>query len=100
MKLIQITLLAFAGNWAQADDADDVMGPNSYHGMINRFHSELDTARATLISNLKKSEEEYNDFDKDTFKKLLLDEQKFNAAMWRLHNPEDTGPNPYEKHNH
>jgi hypothetical protein len=102
VKLILFTILAFAGTFAQAqqapDEEEDLMGPNSYHGLMMRLHSDVDTARETLIADLKKSEEEYRDFDEDVFTKILLDEKKLNAALWHLHNPEDMGePNPYEK---
>jgi hypothetical protein len=58
MKVILITLLAFAGSFAYADNEENPMGPNSYNGLIMRLHDAVDTARETLISDLKKSEEE------------------------------------------
>jgi hypothetical protein len=100
MKAILITLLAFAGS-LHAQDADgDEMGPHSYNGAMTRFHVAVFAARSALIADLNKSADAV-DMDEDLFKKILDDEQKFNAAIWRLHNPEDMEPNPYEtKHKH
>jgi hypothetical protein len=105
MKLILIPLLAFAGSCAAQDD--DPMGPNSYAGVIGRLHGYVQEARATLLADLQKEDTDTEtvspDFDRDLFKKIITDEQKFNAALWRLQNPEDLGPNPYEpkpKHHH
>jgi hypothetical protein len=98
MKLILITLLAFAGSFAYADDEEDPMGPNSYNGLMTRLHVQVFAARTKLISDLNKSAEAL-DMDEDLFKEILRDEKKFNAAIWDLHNPEHLGvPNPYTKH--
>ena len=68
------------------------MGPNSYAGYMARLHGYVETARDTLLADLQKP---YNDadpvapdFDKDLFKKIILDEQKFNVALWNLQHPE------------
>jgi len=112
MKLILFTLLAFAGSCAaqQAPDDNDQMGPNSYAGVIGRLHGYVQVAREALLADLQKP---YNDadtvapdFDEDLFKKIILDEQKFNAALWNLQHPEYDPKeiNPYEpkptKHQH
>jgi hypothetical protein len=108
MKLILITLLAFAGSFAHADDEEDPTGPNSYAGTMARLHGYVERARDALLADLQKP---YNDadpvapdFDEDLFKKIILDEQKFNDALWHLQNPEDPGPSPFEpkptKHHH
>jgi hypothetical protein len=79
------------------------MGPNSYNGTMTRNHIAVFAAHTQLIDDLNKSADMVDMDNDELFKKILDDEQKFNAAMWRLHNPEDLGPNPYEtksKHHH
>jgi hypothetical protein len=103
MKLIPITLLAFAGSFAHAqdpspsDDDYDGWGPTSYHALMMHLHQYVWDARAILSSDLKKSEESA-DFDDQIFAKIVLDEKKLNAAIWHLQHPEDIPgeKNPYE----
>jgi hypothetical protein len=102
MKLILITLLAFAGSLSayadepQSDPDYDGWGPNSYHGFMMKLHGYVDAAREVLTSDLNNSSDA-GDFDEDLFNKILIDEQKLNAAIWHLQHPEDTGEiNPYE----
>ena len=100
MKLILITLLAFAGSFTHAQypsPSDDGWGPTSYHALIMHLHQYAWDARATLLSDLKKSEESA-DFDDQIFARIVFDEKKLNAAIWHLQHPEDIPgeQNPYE----
>jgi hypothetical protein len=88
MKLVLFTLLAFAGSFAHADDDDNPMGPNSYAGLMARLHGYVNRARDVVISDLNKSSLA-RDFDEALQKKILLDEKRFNHAIWHLNNPED-----------
>jgi hypothetical protein len=62
---------------------------NSYAGMMARNHRDVNNARAKLISDLKKSEDDEAEFDPALRKKILRDEKRYNEALYLLQNPED-----------